>query len=142
MNPGDERIGPAEAQWRGQRGAKGDTGQPGLSPSVRRGLVGLFALCAVLAAIAALSQVRADIKLNRQQQAISRQQREIDAQDRKAARIRCGSIEQIVSIPIPVPVTDNPSRQWVLRYAEIQRNRGMKLGCHLPPLTFVHSKGH
>lgn len=145
--PENERIGPVEARWQGgQKGDKGDKGErgPGLSQAVRRGIVGLFILGAAFGLLGIYGQVRADLRIDRQQATINaqqhmiaRQQRELAAQDAASARVRCESIAQIVSIPVPVPVRDNPSREWVYRYVRIQRQRGRHLGCKLPPPKYV-----
>ena len=122
--PENERIGPVEARWRGERGAKGDKGERGLtgglSAKVQRALLFLFLLPSLIAVIAVYGVIR---------------------QDQASSRVRCESLAQVVSIPVPVPVTDNPSREWVARYSQIQRQRGEQLGCRLPPPRFVHVKG-
>jgi hypothetical protein len=54
---------------------------------------------------------------------------------------RCGGISQQVAIPVPVPTAGNPSRAWVARFSQIERQRGAELGCHMPPPRFVHVPG-
>lgn len=105
----------------GPRGEKGDQGEAGVPRRTRRSIVILFAVAA-LVAIAGLARAGID--------------------QSAAARIRCESLAQIVAIPVPVPVTDNPSREWVYRYVMIQRRRGEQLGCKLPAPRYVHVSTH
>lgn len=115
---------PPEAMWRPEKGDKGDEGQrgprgkQGLSRPVRRAIVFLFVLNFLLI-IAGYLFLSHTVKGNNQ--------------------VRCQSIAAIVGIPVPVPLTDNPSRQWVAKYSLIQRKRGAELGCDMPPPRFVNS---
>ena len=135
--PENERIGPVEARWQPARGQKGDKGEQGergeqgMSARVRYSLVMLFALGVALALFALVGVIVQTRRFERDQ----------TAQNAHAARVRCEAITEILRIPIPAPVTDNPSREWVYRYVLIQRMRGERLGCHLPPPHFIHVKG-
>lgn len=108
----------------------------------RRAIVVLFFVIGAFAVLAIIGQYRADVRITGQQQTISRQQHEISEQDRKEARVRCASIAGIMKIPVPVPVAGNPSREWVYRYVQIQRRRGLQLGCKLPPPRYVRESSH
>jgi hypothetical protein len=113
----------------GAQGAQGKTGEA-LSPALRRALcwlfAALFALVVLCFAAVYLQQRSSDAALLRLQRANEQQW--------------CGSISQIVHIPVPVPTADNPSRVTWARYEQITRHRGMELGCRMPPPRYAQSK--
>jgi hypothetical protein len=102
---------PTEPGPPGPQGERGQRGEKGLSPAVRRAIGALFLVMFALigAAYAGLWY---------QQQQYNQQ--------------RCESIAEIAAIPVPVPTAGNPSRAWVARYSQIDRARGVQLGCRLP----------
>ena len=142
MSDGDagraENMEQVFAMTRGPKGDKGETG-PRLPASERRAVVTLFTLGACLAAVCILGIAHYARQLHREQQIVAAQQRAIERQGRQIAaqqaaenRIRCTSIAQVTTIPVPRPVAGNPSREWEAAYEHIQRNRGIQLGCRLP----------
>ena len=96
---------------RGKQGNPGPRGKQGLSRPVRRAIVFLFILnfALIIAGYLFLSHA---VKGNNQ--------------------VRCQSLAATAAIPVPVPLTDNPSRQWVAKYSLITRKRGLELGCKMP----------
>jgi hypothetical protein len=102
----------------------------GLSPALRRALTWLFA---VLFALVALAFAGLYLQQRQSQEAIARVARVADEQ-------RCGALVQQVAIPVPVPTAGNPSRAWVARFSQIERQRGAELGCHMPPPRFITTK--
>jgi len=145
MSDGDagraENMEQIVALARGLKGAKGDKGDTGprLPASERRAVVTLFTLGACLAAVCVLGIAHYARQLHREQQIVAAQQRAIERQGRQIAaqqaaenRIRCTSIAQVTTIPVPHPLAGNPSREWEAAYEHIQRNRGIQLGCRLP----------
>ena len=109
-----------EARFRGAKGDRGKRGPGGepLSAALRRALAYLFVAMFLLIALAYYG-------LYREQQASNQQ--------------RCGSIAKEVSVPVPVPTLDNPSRAWEARQEQIDRTRGMQLHCALPPARYAPS---
>ncbi len=117
---------------KGDRGPKGDKGDRGMPPGQRRAIVYLFVLPVLIAAIALGGLAYYAHRLSVEQQEIIR----VATLNN---RVRCASIAEIVSIPIPVPTAGNPSREWDAKYEEAERARGLQLGCRLPPPRYAQS---
>lgn len=101
---------------KGEQGEQGARGERGLPKGQRRAIVFLFVFNFVLIVIGYLF---------------------LSSIARGNTQARCASIAKTVAIPVPVPVKDNPSRQWVAAFSLIQRVRGTELGCDMPPPKFV-----
>lgn len=113
MSEQDERLavqGPRGQQGvQGEQGIQGDRGArgiPGLSHSVRRALVYLFALN-VLLAIANILWTAHEVQVNNQ--------------------ARCSSVVADATIPLPPP--GNPARLWESQFEANARHRARQLGC-------------
>jgi hypothetical protein len=132
-------VAPGTKEWvveKGEQGAKGDKGERGergMPAGQRRAIIYLFVVPILIAAAALFGLIHYARQL-------SREQREIIQVANTNSRQRCGSIAQIVVIPIPEPTAGNPSREWEARYEQIERQRGVQLGCRLPRAQFASSK--
>jgi hypothetical protein len=115
---------------RGPKGPRGARGKAGLEPAVKRAFAYLFLLVFALLALGFYGLYREqqadNAGLLRVQQANNRQ--------------RCGSLAEVVRIPIPVPTADNPSREAWATFEAVQRRRGRQLGCKLPPPRYAPAK--
>jgi hypothetical protein len=120
-------IGPVEARWtgapvqqgqRGRQGEKGERGERGLPRAQRRAVIYLFLLNVLFVAACFAGLVH---------------------YVRSSEQERCASLAQIITIPIPVPVTGNPSRQAWASFEAVERRRGHQLGCALPPPRYVQA---
>ena len=142
--PGSRYRGTSE--WvvaKGDKGEQGDRGAPGpgLPVRQRRAIIYLFILPALIAAVALGGILHYASILTAEQQTVARQSREIAGVESTDARQRCGSIAEIVAIPIPVPTAGNPSRQAWARFEQVQRARGTELGCKMPAARYVQVSG-
>ena len=92
----------------GNQGNRGEKGAAGLSVSVRRAVVFLFALNFLLAGAVMLWTVH-----------------EVNADN----QARCAIVLADATIPLPHTVAGNPSRLWEAAFEAIQRQRARQLGC-------------
>lgn len=98
-------------QLRGQKGdtgAQGKRGEPGMGRRPRRAVVYLFLLNSALI-VAGFLWLGHTVTVNAQQ--------------------RCGSILADARIPLPHPIAGNPSREWEAAFEAIEQHRAAQLGC-------------
>jgi hypothetical protein len=104
---------------KGDKGAKGDRGERGMPAGQRRAIVYLFVLPVVFIAVGFFWLARIQYDNDHE---------------------RCGSITQIVAIPIPVPTQGNPSREAWARFEQVERQRGTQLHCPMGAPRYAKSK--
>ena len=90
----------------GLQGNRGERGAAGLSHSVRRAVVFLFALNVLLAAANILWTAH-EVQVNNQ--------------------ARCSTV--VADATIPLPAAGNPARLWESRFEANARHRARQLGC-------------
>ena len=104
-NPGSQGD-PGERGGQGERGERGEHGAAGLSRSVRRALVFLFALNVLLAGANLLWTAH-----------------EVQAGNGS----RCGTV--VADATIPLPPASGPAREWEAAFEAIARQRAQQLHC-------------
>jgi hypothetical protein len=92
----------------GNQGNRGEQGTAGLSTSVRRAILFLFALNVLLAGANMLWTAHSVSTGNQQ---------------------RCASIEADATIPLPHPIAGNPSREWEAAFEANAQARARQLHC-------------
>lgn len=100
-----ERV---QALARGPKGDKGEPGDRGMSPAQRRAFTYLALVVLVYCALLGFGlfhYVRAN------------------------AQSRCASVLAEATIPLPHPITGNPSRIWEAHFEQLQAKRARDLGC-------------
>lgn len=143
LSPGFEmKYSPLRGE-RGEKGETGETGAPGpqgirglLSRAQARAVVYLFIVGALICAACLAGLLHYAGKLDSQQRTVAAEQRELTTEqhvltaDVKANnQERCAILEEVVAIPVPHPVTGNPSREWESKFQAIERARARELGC-------------
>jgi hypothetical protein len=127
--PGMAALTRGEKGDKGSRGDKGDRGERGMPAAQRRAIVYLFVVGALVGAACLGGLAYFASRLESQQQAVVREQRELSAATAANNRERCTSLEQVAAIPVPHPVAGNPSREWEARFEAIQGARARQLDC-------------
>jgi len=132
MSESDERLagqGPRGAQ--GNQGNRGEQGTAGLSIDVRRALVSLFAVAALLSGLNLLWTAH---EVHASQAAIqASQQREQASQQQAGAvigRKLCTTLDRLAALkPPPGPASQNPSRAYEQELHATLAQLGPDIGC-------------
>jgi len=114
MSERDERLAARGPQGQrgeqGTRGEQGERGTAGLSRSVRRAILFLFALNLIFA-FANFAWTAYSVNANNQ--------------------ARCSSVVADATIPLPHPIKANPAREWESAFEANARERARQLGCEV-----------